>query len=207
MRGPVRPRLCLGRTLSPWPSLNRPPPLSQDLSSFMELGPSGPCGPVGSRLMPCSSLPLTVREFLPTTSHCFQCLLCRDYHHLPLALDAYSILQVPPSQLWGIKGSPTAASWGMEAPGPRQRAGTSQGENPSGFQCQSWFYPWYFRGPFPSGSAFPSSAAAWRRHLVSGMSMGSPGTLPHPLPSKRKWEARTCCFEGGSLGCSTLPLC
>lgn len=45
----------------------------------------------------------------------------------PIIVDAHSIPQVPPSQLWGIKGSPTAATWGMGAPGQRQRAWASQG--------------------------------------------------------------------------------
>lgn len=46
-------------------------------------------------------------------------------------LDAHSVPQVPPSQLWVIKGSPTAATWGMGVPGPRQRQGLPR-ESPTG---------------------------------------------------------------------------
>lgn len=65
--------------------------------------------------------------------------------------------------LRSIKGSPTAATWVVVAPGPRQRARVFL-EN-LGFQCQS-LNPTV---PFLNlAASFDVSAAAQRRHLVSG---------------------------------------
>lgn len=124
-------------------------------------------------------------------------------------LDAHSIPQVPPSQLWGIKGSPTAATWGLGAPGSRQRAGASLGE-PRQDSGVSWFYPWYslpIALPFRLCwsllcSCMRAPSSVWHEYRQP-----SNDHRAHLSSSKRKWEGRSCCIEGGSLGCSTLPFC
>lgn len=53
-------------------------------------------------------------------SHHTQCFFAAPTIASLSPLDAYSIPQVPPSQLLGVKGSPTAATQGVGAPGLRQ---------------------------------------------------------------------------------------
>lgn len=176
--------MCLGWTLTPWLSLNSPnlpakiclPPwrllrttpspwTCQELwwqGHGMDVGPSGLCGHVGSMPAPGSNLSLTMRSFPPTTRPLLSVLPLQRLPSPSSPLDTHSILQVPPSQLWGIEGSPIAATWGMGAPGPRQRAGASQGEHRQGssVSVSPGSTLGTFDCPSPSGSAVPFSAAA-----------------------------------------------
>lgn len=83
-------------------------------------------------LLDCVATLVTVLLQAPTSPHYQPTTLSASFAEPTITslspLDAHSIPQVSPSQLWGIKGSPTAATWGLGAPGSRQRAGASLGE-------------------------------------------------------------------------------
>lgn len=132
------------------------------------LGPSGLCGPIGSRLAPGFNLSLTVREFLPTTS---PLLSLPPLQSLPSPLSPpwmlilFSRCLLP--NCGALKGAPLLLPGGWRHLGqgkgqglPRESPYASPGSTLGTSHC-----------PFPSGSAAPSSAAAGRCHLVSGMSI------------------------------------
>lgn len=110
----------------------QPPPFSQDLSSFMENTRTTPGPRTCQDLLDCVAVLVTGLLQAPTSLHHQPTTLSASFAEptitSPSLLNSHSIPQVPPSQPWGIKGSPTAATWGLGAPGPRQRAGASPGE-------------------------------------------------------------------------------
>lgn len=120
-------------------------------------------------------------------------------HSLPW-MPVLSIPRVPPSQLWGVKRSPTAATWGMGTPGSKQRTGASEGEPHLGSSISPGSSLGAAGCCLTSGAALPSSAAARRRHLVSGTSVDCLGmpTVPSFYPPRGSGK------EGGSWGCSTV---
>lgn len=184
------------------------PSRPQDLPGSLVVGPwngpwpSGLCGHVGSRLAPGFSLSLTMRvpAHQPTALSAF---FTEPTITSLSPLDAHSIPQVPPSQLCGVKRSPTAATWGMGAPGPKQRAGASEGE-PHQDSNVSLGSTLGVASPFRCCcfllcSCMKEPSSVWHEY-------GRPRNEHHALPlsSKRKSEGRSCCIEGGSPGCSTL---
>lgn len=123
-------------------------------------------------------------------------------------LDAHSIPQVPPSQLWGIKGEPHCCYLGVRGTWVKAEGRGFPGRAPSGF-----------RGLLVLPSVLPIALPFRLCWSLLCSCMRAPSSVWHEYrqpsndhrahlsSSKRKWEGRSCCIEGGSLGCSTLPFC
>lgn len=119
-------------------------------------------------------------------------------------LDAYSIPQVPPSLLWGVKGAPLLlpGEWGTW--GPRQRTGSS----PLGFHCQ----PWYSPRPLPFRlccsllrNCTKAPSGVWHGYSSLGVTTAHAPCTPVVLPEE---VGRAELLHWGRFsGCSTLPFC